>query len=235
MHAELLMVKYYLQLGHDLTMKSYSKNGYKESRDALKKEAHHIQNVLKICCDQKDPTTSEIPECLAQSKVYTTSARHFSLFVRTIIPGSIVNEFLQRCADMAKEKQQHAIKINFDCLLADQERIKSICKSDGDELFNAKMEELEKEFEVHNEDFKEEKSLWAHYCYQYGEHLLRKSKSEKEDTRLQLQIRAREQLEQSMQLRETLTGTSVGIADMVYSLSQLGKICKIISTSEHHL
>ena len=231
MRAELLMVKYYLKLGHDLTMKSYSKDGYKESREALKKEAHNIQNVLKICCQQKDPTTSDIPDCLANSKIYATSARHFSLFIRTIIPGSIVDQFLQRCADMAEKKKQHAFKINFDCLLADQERIRSLngLKSD----FDAKMEEIRREFQTHDEDLKKEKSLCAHYYYQYGRYLLRKSESEEEKIgRLKLQVRAREQLEKSLELRQELAKKPVEIADMVYSLLQLGNICKKISTTE---
>ena len=65
MRAEFLMVKYYLKLGHQLTIKSYSKDGYKDNREALKQEASNIQSVLKICCEQKDPTSSDIPDCLA--------------------------------------------------------------------------------------------------------------------------------------------------------------------------
>ena len=233
MRAKLLMVKYYLKLGHDLTMKSYFKNEYKESREALKKEAHNILNVLNICSQQSDPTTSDISDCFANSEIYTTSARHFSLFVRTIIPGSIVDEFLQRCADMAEKKKQHAFKINFDCLLADQERIRSLNGLRSD--FDAKMEEIRREFETHHEDLKKDKSLCAHYYYQYGRYLLRKSESEEKIDRLKLQVRARELLEKSLQLRQELARKPVEIADMVYSLLQLGNICKKISTTEFHL
>ncbi|CAB3989383.1 E3 ubiquitin- ligase DZIP3 [Paramuricea clavata] len=233
MRAEVLMVKYYLDLGHDLTMKSYSKDGYKANREALKQEAHNIQNVLKICCQQKYPKSSDISDCLAHSKVYTNSARFFSLFVRTIIPGSIVDEFLQRCANLAEEKKQHAIKINFDCLVADQERNKAIGKSD--ECFNSKMEEINREFDAHYEDLKEDKSLCAHYYYQYGRYLSRKSESEKDENRLDLQVQARDELEKSLKLRRTLTDTSVGIADTVFSLLRLGNECKLISTNEYYL
>ena len=235
MRAEVLMVKYYLELGHDLTMKSYSKDGYKANREALKQEAHNIQNVLKICCQQKDPKTSDISDCLAHSKVYTTSARFFSLFVRTIIPGSIVDEFLQRCANLAEDRKQHAIKINFDCLVADQERSKSISKSD--ECFNSKMEEIKREFDTHYEDLKEDKSLCAHYYYQYGRYISRKSESERKNSkpRLDLQVDARKELEKSLELRKTLIDTSVGIADTVFSLLHLGNICKSISVTEYHL
>ena len=233
--AEVLMVKYYLELGHQLTMKSYSKDGYKANREDLKQEAHNIQNVLKICCQQKDPKTSDISDCLVHSKVYTTSARFFSLFVRTIIPASIVDEFLQRCANLAEERKQHAIKINFDCLVADQERSKSISKSD--ECFNSKMEEIKTEFDTHYEDLKEDKSLCAHYYYQYGRYLSRKSESERKNdkTRLDLLIQARNEQEKSLKLRTTLTDTSVGIADTVFSLLHLGNECKFIAATENYL
>jgi tetratricopeptide (TPR) repeat protein len=233
MRAEVLVVKYYLKLGHDLTMKSYSKDGYKANREALMQEAHNIiQNVLKICCQQKYPKTSDISDCLAHSKVYTTSARFFSLFVRTIIPGFIVDEFLQRCANLAEEKKQHAIKINCDCLLADQERSKSIATGKSDEYFN-KMAEIMREFDTHHEDLKKDKSLCAHYYFQYGRYLSCKSESQNNNkTRVDMQVDARKQLKKSLEFRRTLTDTSVGIADKVFSLLQLGNICKINSSTE---
>ena len=231
MRAEVLMVKYYLKLGHDLTIQSYFKDGYKVNREALKQEAHNIQNVLKICYQQKDSTTSDISDCLAHSKVYTTSARFFSLFVRTIIPGSIVDEFLQRCADLAEERKQHGIKINFACLSADQERSKSIGGSN--EYFTSRMEEIQKEFETHYEDLEQDRSLCAHYYYQNGRYVTYKSQGRKGKERLKLQTVARKLLEKSFELRKTLTGSSVGIADEVFSLLQLGQVCKMISTSEN--
>ena len=233
MRAEVLMVEYYLKLGHDLTIQSYSKDGYKANREALKLEAHNIQNVLKICCQQKDPTTSNISNCLADSTVYTTSARFFSLFVRTIIPGSIVDEFLQRCADLAEESNKYGMKINFYCLLADQERSKSIGKSA--EYFNTKMEKIKEEFDAHYEDLKEEKSLCAYYYYQYGRYVSRKSaKGPKGEERLKQQTEARKLLEKSLELRQTctLTRSSVEIADEVFSLLHLGQVCKLISSNE---
>ena len=231
MRAEELMVKCYLELGHDLTIKSYSKDEYKKNREDLQREAHNFQNVLKICCQQEYSTT--FSDCLARSEIYNISARHFSLFVRTIIPGSIVDEFLQRCANLAEERKEHAIKINFDCLVADQERSKSISKSD--KCFNSKMEEIKREFDTHYDELKEDKSLCAHYYYQYGRYLSRKSESEKDEKRLDLQVQARDELEKSLKLRRTLTDTSVRIADTVFSLLHLGNECKIINATEIHL
>ena len=234
MRAEVLMVEYYLELGHQLTMKSYSKDGYKDNREALKREASNIQNVLKICCQQEDPTSSHIPDCLARSKVYTNSARFFLICVSTIIPGPIIDEFLQRCAKMAEERKQVAVKVTFDCLLADRERNKTIGKY-GKHQSISKMEEIKKEFETHYEDLKEDKSLCSHYYYHYGRYLLGKSERLKGRKKLNLQIHARDQLKKSLKLREKLTGTSAGRADKIFSLLQLGNSCKNISTTQHSL
>ena len=233
MRAEVLMVEYYLELGHQLTIKSYSKDGYKDNREVLKREVSNIQNVLKICCQQENPTSSDISECLAHSKIYTTSARLFSVFVRTITSASIVDEFLQRCANLAKEKKQHAIKINFDCLLVAEERYNTIGKSDED--FISKMEEIKKEFETHYDDLKNDKSLYAHYCHQNGRYLWRKSRSNKGKDALDLQIEARDQLKKSLELRKTLPETPQGKADSIFSLLQLGKICRSIGLTERYL
>jgi tetratricopeptide (TPR) repeat protein len=137
---------------------------------------------------------------------------------------------------LAEERKQHAIKINFDCLLADQERMKSIATGKPAEYFN-KMEAIEKEFQTHYEDLKEDKSLCAHYYYQYGRYLSRKSESYEGKERLDLQIQAREQLEKLLKLREALTNASDsdGRADMVFSLLHLGNECKIIAATEYHL
>ena len=231
--AQRMMVNHYLELEHDLTMKSYSKDGYQLNREALKEKAHNILNVLKLCCQQSDPTTSDISHCLTNSKVYTTSARHFSLLVRTIIPGSIVNEFIQRCADMAKNKQQHAIKLNFDLLLADQERIKSINKPDTLD-YDATMENIQKEFDTHAEDIKKNKSLCANYHYQCGRYITRKSLPHQSgEGRKNLQNKAREQLKLSLKLRReqqkqlAVFDISVDIADTVHSLLEVGNTYKI--------
>jgi tetratricopeptide (TPR) repeat protein len=199
--------------------------------------------VLKICCQQKNPKSSDISDCLAHSKVYSTSARHFSLFVRTIIPGSIVDEFLQRCANLAKERTHHDTKLNFDCLLAEQKRRKAVATYKPNEFFK-KMEAIEKEIQMHYKDlnFEENKSLGAHYHYLYGRYLTMKSQnlSRGEDEKsLDLQIKAREQLEKSLELRKMLLDASapVGItlADTVWALLQLGNIWKVISKTEYRL
>ena len=235
MRAKVLMVEHYLKLGHELTMKSYSKDGYKDNREELKREASNIQNVLKICSQQEDPTSSDISDCLANSKVYTTSATFFSLFVRTVVPGFIVDEFLQQCAKMAEERKQFGVKINFDCSLANPDRNTTIGKPDQNCI--SKMEEIKKEFETHYEDLQGNKSLCAHYYSQYGEYLLRQSERRNYEQRLQLQIQARKHLEKSLEIRETLTDTSEGKADKIFSLLHLGNTCTSIlhNKNDHDL
>ena len=233
MRAEVLMVEYYLELGHQLTIKSYSKDGYKVNSDALKREASNIQNVLKICCQLEDPTRSDISDCLASSEIYKTSSRLFSIFIRSIIPRPIVHEFLERCANLAKEREQHVIKIDFDCLLAAEIRDKSMGKSD--EHFVSKMENIKKEFETHYEDVKEDKSLCAHFHYQNGRYLSFISKSFQGKERLNYAIQAREELEKSLEFTETLTDTPAGKADKIFLLMHLGTEYKIIFTNERYL
>ena len=230
--AEALMVEYYLELGNYHTLKSWSKDCYKQHREALKREASNIQSVLKICCKQKDPEKSKVPECLASSEVFKTSARLFSYFIRSIIPTPIVYEFLQRCANLAKERKQHAIKMNFDCLLAAEKRGKLIGKSDED--FMSKMEIIKEEFETHCEELKKDKVLCAHYYYQYGRYLSQKSKSQWGKERLKLHHEAREQLKKSLQLRESLASTPEGMANKIFTLMHLGNVGKSIYTSERY-
>ena len=226
MRAELLMVEYYLELGNYHTLKSCSKDCYKQHREALKREVSNIQSVLKICCQQKDPDISGVPECLASSEVFKTSARLFSYFIRSIIPRPIVHEFL-----LAKERKQHAIKMNFDCLLAAEKHDELIGKSDED--FMSKMEIIKEEFETHCEELKEEPALCAHYYYQYGRYVLQKSKSQQGIERLKLHHEACEQLKKSLELRESQTSTPEGMANKIFLLMQLGNVSKSIYTSEH--
>ena len=233
MRAEVLMVEFYLELGHDKTMKSYSKDGYEENREALKREASNIQNVLKICCQQEDPTRSDISDCLAHSKIYTTSVKFFSLFVRTMIPDLIVDNFLQRCANLAEERKEHAIKINVDCLLADRERSKS--KGISDERYISKMDRIQKDFETHYEVLKEDKALCAYFYYQYFRYLFRKADNQKEEERLKIQIEIKEKLEKWYEIMKTLTDTPGGKADIIYSLLHLGHTYKSISFTKYYL
>ncbi|XP_028405132.1 uncharacterized protein LOC114527631 [Dendronephthya gigantea] len=228
--AEVLMIKHYLKLGHDQTKKTYSKDGYKPNRDALKNEAHHIQKVLKIC--YKQDVSSDILDCLAESEIYNNSAKFFALLARTIIPRNIVQNFLELCAQLAEEREQQAIKINFDCLLAGQARRETIGRSDED--YESKMEKLQEQFEA-NEDLKQDKPLYAHYLYHQGRYLTHQAENLEDEARLERQIQGRENMEKSLKLRNMLNNAPEGIADKAFALLHVGNACKIISKTESFL
>ena len=232
LNAEALMVNYYLELGNRHTLASHSKDCYKEHKEALKQEASNIQSVLQICCRQKDSSISRVPDVLASSKIYNTTARLFSIFIRSIIPRPTVHKFLQRCANLAKEKKQNAIKLFFDCFLAAEERGKSIANSRSDDEFISKMEIIKEEFETHTKELEEDKAVCAHFYYQYGRSLSCKSKSQRGEERLKLQYQAREQLVESLKLREKLASTPEGKANQIFALMHLGNICKSIYSTE---
>ena len=220
--VELLMVEYYLSLAHDQTVKSYSNGEYKANREALSEEAKNIQKVLKICCKEKDPN-STISVCLTNSNVFTSSGRHFSLFVRTVVPGVIVDKFLEWCAKLAEEWNNEAEKINFNCLLADQERVKTVEEPSRLKDLDKKMDEIKREFDKHHRVVKRNESIYAHYLYVSGRYLLHKSKNQEDKERLNMQNEAREQLQKSLELREKFIHTAEGRADVVFTLLSLGK------------
>ena len=56
---------------------------------------------------------------------------------------------MRKSGERIKERNKHAIKINFDCLVVAEERSKTIGKNRSDEEFIPKMEEIKKEFETH--------------------------------------------------------------------------------------
>ena len=232
--AELLMVEYYLFLAHDLTEKNYTKLHHKSVRETLRKEAQNIENVLKICCRQEN-SSSVISTCLEHSKIFASSPRFlksFSLLVKTVIPGCLVEEFLQQCSKQAKEWNEHVARLKFECLLADLERMKSIGKSTTDSL-DVKMDTITKEFKTHHKMLKKNKSLCAHYYYVYGRYLLRKSEDQKGDERINTNIEARTQLLKSLELRESLTNTLEGNVDKIFLLVSMGSLFNRLSTIEY--
>ena len=64
---------------------------------------------------------------------------------------------------------------------------------------------------------------------------MHKSRSHKDEKRLDLQIQAREKMEKSRKLREALADTTVGKADKIFSLLHLGNASKVICAAEHQL
>ncbi len=218
--ANTLMVEYYLKLCHTSTIKSYSKDGFKNEREILKREAHNIENVLTIC-----GTDSGISDVLANSEIYKSSCRFFYNTVKTIVSETVLENFLQACADLAQTRKEWKNKINFDCMLVDHEGHKSLWKSDA---YFKKMTETEKEFREHENDLTEDVELQAYLFYQLGRCFLNQSKLCKVTGDIQLGYlhSSDSYLSKSLQLRKDLTESPLAKTDVVLSLIQLGNLRK---------
>ncbi len=221
--ANNLMVEYYLKLCHTSTITSYSKDGFKKEREILKREAHNIENVLTIC-----RTDSGISDVLANSEIYKSSCRFFYNTVKTIVSETVLENFLQACADLAQTRKEWKNKINFDCMLVDHEGHKSFWKSDA---YFQKMTETEKEFQEHENDLTEDVELQAYLFYQLGRCFLNQSKLYKvtrDTTRIQLDYLhfSDSYLSKSLKLRKDLTESPLAKTDVVLSLIQLGNLTK---------
>ena len=100
--AQELMVEYFLKKCHSLTLDSYSKDGFNDASDSLKKDAHNVEKVLKVCQAQQTNPNSNIIECLARSDIYKSSSRFFYNFVGNVLPQKVIKDFLQYCVELAK-------------------------------------------------------------------------------------------------------------------------------------
>ena len=221
--ANNLMVEYYLKLCHTSTINSYSKDGFKKEREILKREAHNIEHVLTTC-----RTDSGISGVLANSEIYKSSCRFFYNTVKTIVSETVLENFLQVCADMAQTRKEWKNKINFDCMLVDHEGHKSLWKSDA---YFQKMTETEKEFREHENDLTEDVELQAHLFYQLGRCFLNQSKLHKvnHDTiliQLDYLHSSASYLSKSLKLRKDLTESPLAKTDVILSLIQLGNLRK---------
>lgn len=74
--AEKLMVAYFLDLCSNSTERSYSKDEMKDNWKVLKREAHNIEQVLKICWKLD---TSEISEFWPTAKFINHRADSFTI------------------------------------------------------------------------------------------------------------------------------------------------------------
>jgi tetratricopeptide (TPR) repeat protein len=222
------MVEYYLKLCHTSTIQSYSKDGFKKEKEILKREAHNIENVLTICSSD-----SGISDVLANSEIYTSSCRFFYNIVKTIISETVLENFLQACADLAQARKEWKNKINFDCMLVDHEGRKSSWKSD---VYFQKMMATEKEFREHEKELTEDIVLQAYFFYQLGRYFLNKSKlyKVKGDTHpiehLDELHSTALYLSKSLRLRQGLPDCPLAKTDVILSLMQLGNLRKCMAS-----
>jgi tetratricopeptide (TPR) repeat protein len=225
------MVKYYLKLCHTSTIKSYSKDGFKKEREILKREAHNIENVLTICSSD-----SRISDIQGNSEIYKSSCRFFYNIVKTFISESVLENFLQACADLAQAREEWKNKINFDCMLVDHEGRKLLWKSD--EYFQ-KMMATEKEFREHEKELTEDVALQAYFFYHLGRYFLNQSKPYKvnddsDNLHDELYIKADKHLRKSLELRKGLPECPLAKADVILSLIQLGNFGKKMARLQYH-
>jgi tetratricopeptide (TPR) repeat protein len=227
------MVKYYLKLCHKSTIKSYSKDGFKREREILKREAHNIENVLTICSSD-----SGISDVLANSEIYKSSCRFFYNIVKTIISETVLENFLQACADLAQERKEWKNKINFDCMLVDHEGRKSFWKSDA---YFQKMMATETEFREHEKELTEDVALQAYFFYQLGRYFLNEFKLykgnpvENSKNPVELYHKTDEHLRKSLELRKGLPECPLAKADVILSLLQLGNLEKKMASVQYYL
>ena len=162
--AQGLMVKHFLNMCHLFTMNSYSKDGFTVARELLKKDAHNVEETLKICCqDEATNLNPNVIESLASSDIYNSSSRFFSIFGWDLLPRTVLRNFHESCIKLAGDREQVAIQITFQCLVADQEGYKSAWKSP--EYIN-RMEAIKKAFDRNETALKEDRSLYS-YCYYF--------------------------------------------------------------------
>ena len=228
--AQELMVEYFLKKCHSLTLKSYSKDGFNDARESLKKDAHNVEEILKVC--QAQTQTSNIIECLARSDIYKSSSRFFYNFVRNVLPQKVIKDFLQYCVELAKNRNQLAISMNFQCILADQEGHRSRWNESSE--YVKRMEKIKKEFDANEEVFKIDNALLSYYFYSYGRYLFNTAKKAAPPSRPDLLRQADDYLQKSLGLRHDQAQLPLEKVDEGISIIQLGRIRKACAVIEHH-
>ena len=227
--AQELMVGYFLQLCQSLTLKSYSKDGFKDAKEVVKTNAFNVEETLKVCQSQGTNFNPNVIEAVVvESNIYQSSARFFYNFVQSVLPSTVIRSVLESFADLAKRRKHVAIEINFQCLLADQEGHKSAWNKS--EKYMERMEAVKKAFESNEEVLKEDSTLLSHFYYTYGRYLSNKDPTECCPDPLK---EANDYLEKSLKLRENKVQNPLERADEAITLLQLGRISKRRGTKHH--
>ena len=157
--AQGLMVKHFLNMCHLFTMNSYSKDGFTVARELLKKDAHNVEETFKLCSQDE----AKIIESLESSDIYKSSSRFFYNFGWDLLPLIVLRNFHESCIKLAKGREQLAIQITFQCLVADQEGRRTAWKSPK---YIDRMEDIKEAFDKNNAVLKEDRSLYR-YCYYF--------------------------------------------------------------------
>ena len=231
-------IQHYLEICHNATLTSYSKDGFIDGREILKREATHIEDVLSTCTTGNE----QVSQILMTSDLFQSSCRFFFNTANDgVISEEVLINFVQTCSKLAKEQGEIRQKIDFDCILVDHEGRKSWL-SDG---YFEKMENVIDEYN-RSEFPDDEPLLKAHFKYQLGRYYLNKSKDENEQRNKQQPNRKREyfekaanNIEESRDLRkqnmERENSSPLTKVDVILSLIMLGDLRKYQSTQRHQV
>jgi hypothetical protein len=162
--AQGLMVKHFLKMCHLWTIDSYTKDGFTDAREKLKKDSHNVEETFKMCSqDQAKYLNPNIIESMETSDIYKSSSRFFYDFGWDIFPLTVLRSFFKSCIKLAEGGEQLAIQITFRCLVADQEGRKSAWKSTE---YIDMMEAIKDALDQNKAVLKEDRSLYS-YCYYF--------------------------------------------------------------------
>ncbi|XP_046854811.1 uncharacterized protein LOC124447859 [Xenia sp. Carnegie-2017] len=227
-------IQHYLEICHNATLKSYSKDGFIDGREILEREATHIEDVLSTCTTGNE----QVSQILMTSDLFQSSCRFFfNTAINGIISEEILINFVLTCSELAKEHGKIRQKIDFDCILVDHEGRKSSWLSDG------YFEKMEKVIDDYNRsEFPDDEPLLkAHFKYQLGRYYLNKSKHEKEQPNKQREYfeKAVNNVEESCKLRkqnmERENSSPLTKVDVILSLLMLGCLRKYRSKQRHQV
>ena len=162
--AQGLMVKHFLKMCHLWTIDSYTKDGFTDAREKLKKDSHNVEETFKMCSqDQAKYLNPNIIESMESSDIYKSSSRFFYDFGWDILPLTVLRSFFKSCIKLAEGKEQPAIQITFQCLVADQEGRRTAWKSTE---YIGRMEAIKVAFDKNDAVLKEDRSVYR-YCYYF--------------------------------------------------------------------
>ena len=225
--AQELMVEHFLKMCHLLTVNYYSKDGFSKARELLKKDAHNVEETLKVCESQGANLNPNIIESLVSSDIFRSSSRFFYNLIRNILPETVIRNFLKSCSEVAKRRGNLAVEISFECLLAEQEGHKS--GWDKSREYMRKMEEIKEKFDRNKEELEGDNALLNHFYCCYGRYLCNKKSTPSRDP-----LEEATNYLQSLKLQEeTKSQSPLENAGKVMALIQLARISKKRATKEH--
>ncbi|CAB4026297.1 TPR repeat domain [Paramuricea clavata] len=111
--------------------------------------------------DQAKDLNPNIIESMKNSDIYKSSSRFFYDFGWDILPLTVLRSFFKSCIKLAEDKEQPAIQITFQCLVADQEGRRTAWKSTE---YIGRMDAIKVAFDKNDAVLKEDRSVYR-YCH----------------------------------------------------------------------